>query len=217
MQDIRKYIEESNAIEDIFDPAEIDQSMIAWNYLLTLKTISHYDICRIQKIITINQSNLQPHQRGYYRSFSKTNVIVGDHTPPDYSEVDNLMENWLQDLPKMSPLLSHLRFEYIHPFVDGNGRVGRMLYWYFCNLIGKKPILFRHDKKKKYYALFNPKRIEMLKQNSWGVDFKPKYEVTIKTTAGIQRGLFDSEPSDKDIRDSVKEGEYISLISVKQL
>lgn len=180
---IEKYIKGSNAIEGIFDPAEIEQSLVAWDYLQSLNGIlSHADIMHVQKIITINQEELKPNQRGYYRGIggNNINVKVGGRTAPHYSKVEELMKAWLEDMPKMTPLLGHIRFESIHPFVDGNGRTGRMIYWYICQNNGKKPIYYGVDtypertpkeNREHYYRLFDKKRIEYLQKNNWGIDF----------------------------------------------
>jgi Fic family protein len=55
--------------------------------------------------------------------------------PPPPSEVAAAMsdlEKFLHDVPKPTPILvkaalAHVQFETIHPFLDGNGRVGRLL------------------------------------------------------------------------------------------
>ena len=48
----------------------------------------------------------------------------------------------------------HLKFESIHPFADGNGRVGRTLMNYYLMTHGYPPaILFEEDKKTYYMAL----------------------------------------------------------------
>jgi Fic family protein len=53
--------------------------------------------------------------------------------PPDQAiECMNALERWLHDDPGPTPpllkaALAHVQFETIHPFLDGNGRVGRLL------------------------------------------------------------------------------------------
>ena len=55
--------------------------------------------------------------------------------PPPWEQVEPAMselERFLHDLPEPTPLLikaalAHVQFETIHPFLDGNGRVGRLL------------------------------------------------------------------------------------------
>ena len=69
---------------------------------------------------------------GHYRGMQ---VRVGSYLPPPPEEVASLMDNllgwWNQQAPMLSPVISsailHYRFEEIHPFADGNGRVGRAL------------------------------------------------------------------------------------------
>ncbi|MBL7685654.1 MAG: Fic family protein [Deltaproteobacteria bacterium] len=55
--------------------------------------------------------------------------------PPPADQVESCMgnlENFLNDIPEKTPLLikaalAHVQFETIHPFLDGNGRLGRLL------------------------------------------------------------------------------------------
>lgn len=53
--------------------------------------------------------------------------------PPDkLPECLGSLERWLHDKPERSPTLikaalAHVQFETIHPFLDGNGRVGRLI------------------------------------------------------------------------------------------
>ena len=46
----------------------------------------------------------------------------------------------------------HLCFEYIHPFADGNGRVGRTLLNYFLMIRDHPPIIIYDEDKSAYYA-----------------------------------------------------------------
>ena len=206
--DIKKYIKASNEIEGIYDPNEDLQSLNAWAYLEQLETLSHVDIMRVQKIITINQTNLAPNQRGYYRGMAgnHTNVSVGGRYAPDYSLVEDLMKTWLLDIPEMTPLTAHIRFEAIHPFVDGNGRTGRMIYWFICKKRGVKPFYYNADTEKDrqhYYRLFEQKFIIKLSNLNWrftpekmvqGDDDKPvKYAAYMQGEDEAVTRLFDTE------------------------
>lgn len=219
--DVRKYIKGSNAIEGIYDEEEIDQSMVAWAHLEAIGDyLTHADICKVQKIITLHQENLQPNQRGYYRNVSATNVSVGGRLAPDHSFIENLMIGWLQDVPKMTPLIGHVRFESIHPFVDGNGRTGRMLYWYICKQRGIKPKYYGIDTDPKksaqenreaYYRLFDNKKVVELSNNKWGIDFKYKYQAKVKGTDGkVYTGEFMHEPDTKEIEAGLPDGVKIA-------
>lgn len=71
-------------------------------------------------------------EAGAYRTIG---VRVGNHLPPHPDQVSpqmfELLEWWNTKATELSPILSsailHYRFEDIHPFADGNGRVGRAL------------------------------------------------------------------------------------------
>ena len=46
----------------------------------------------------------------------------------------------------------HARFEYIHPFADGNGRAGRTLLNYYLMTRGEPPLIVFEEDKKRYYS-----------------------------------------------------------------
>jgi Fic family protein len=63
-------------------------------------------------------------------------VIVGQHIPPDAEDLAALMTSFCEtynpkkfsgDRKIIALMAAHHRFAWIHPFIDGNGRVGRLL------------------------------------------------------------------------------------------
>ncbi len=83
------------------------------------------------------------HYGGRYR---EEPIYVGDHIPPHFNEVENLMsrffgfvhENWaISDNPMILPAYVLWRLNWIHPFVEGNGRTARAAcYYVICMKVG---------------------------------------------------------------------------------
>lgn len=78
-------------------------------------------------------------------------IQTANFIPPPHNEVLRLLSNLESFMHKKSSLpvlikagLIHSQFEAIHPFLDGNGRVGRLLItFYLCHEgILKKPLLY---------------------------------------------------------------------------
>lgn len=73
---------------------------------------------------------------GEWRSGAEQDVAVGRHAPPSSSRIDDFMR-YFQDrynfvsMGKSARIIamatSHHRFNFIHPFPDGNGRVSRLM------------------------------------------------------------------------------------------
>ena len=99
---------------------------------------------------------------------TQPNMVIGaDFIPSPPYRVPMDMENWVQDLKVQldyaktekdvvaAVCRQHFAFERIHPFSDGNGRVGRALLVYSCLQSGIVPIVIPVSQKKLYINYLN--------------------------------------------------------------
>lgn len=94
------------------------------------RTVTRRDVLRLQAIAAHGVMD-----QGQSGEFRRIQVWVGGHKPPPPERVEELMDAlldwWNGPARELSPVISsavvHYRFEEIHPFGDGNGRVGRLL------------------------------------------------------------------------------------------
>jgi len=100
--------------------------------------------------------------------FREQPILVGDHVPPHFKEVPNLIdqcisvihENWdLVPYPTVLPAYVLWRLNWIHPFIEGNGRTARAACYYLICLKlktllpGKKTVPERiRENRAPYYA-----------------------------------------------------------------
>jgi Fic family protein len=85
-------------------------------------------------ILAAHESLMQGEGDKFPGRYRKQSVRVGEFSPPPASEVIRLMadlENYINLNTELPPLIKaglvHVQFETIHPFLDGNGRIGRLL------------------------------------------------------------------------------------------
>lgn len=64
--------------------------------------------------------------------------------------------NWVELFHNLAK--HHIEFENIHPFVDGNGRTGRLLLIYEMILLGLLPVDVRYEERDRYYAAISSYR-----------------------------------------------------------
>jgi Fic family protein len=100
-------------------------------------------------------------------NYRQSGVGVGNHIAPPPNRVPNLMTDlfkWLKTTDEHLLIVScvfHYEFEFIHPFTDGNGRVGRLwqtvILKSFKDFFGYMPIesIVRDNQAKYYQALEN--------------------------------------------------------------
>jgi len=147
------HIHQSNLIEDIDDHVACEDSFKAWLFLETLHDIAIADLLKLHHMITRKQ--LGAGESGAYRT---VDVTVGGRLCPEPFLAQQMAYNWLLDMidhkETLDPKEMHVRFEKIHPFVDGNGRTGRMLMWWHELQLKKRPTLIKFNERQKYYEWF---------------------------------------------------------------
>ncbi len=90
------------------------------------------------------------------------NPFTGGMTPPPWVEVETAMSVWLSSLSAIDQIdnpiemiaEAHGRFERIHPFLDGNGRTGRLLLNLILVRSGYPPaVIYKRDRNRYLKAL----------------------------------------------------------------
>ena len=141
--------------------------------------------------------------RGQYKTpgeFRKTQNWIGGPSietatfvPPPITEVlramsdlEKFIHNDTDNIPILAKAgLIHAQFETIHPFLDGNGRVGRLLITFYLVSKGllKRPLLYLSDFFKKYRQLYYEK-LNSYHQESNGIELWLKFFFeAVKTVA----------------------------------
>jgi len=105
-------------------------------------------------------SNIRDDIAGRFRKENEF-VRVGSHIAPNPNEIEERIKKMLSEynainyeniIKRIARL--HLTFEYIHPFVDGNGRIGRVINNYLLIREGFVPINIKFIDREKYYQAF---------------------------------------------------------------
>ncbi|MBI5969524.1 MAG: Fic family protein [Deltaproteobacteria bacterium] len=105
-------------------------------------------------------ANIQDDIAGRFRKDGEW-VRVANHIAPNPNEVVERLEKMLagynansrENIIKRIALL-HLVFEHTHPFVDGNGRIGRVINNYLLIREGFAPVNIKFGDRKEYYEAF---------------------------------------------------------------
>jgi Fic family protein len=117
----------------------------------------------IDLILLLHQmlmSNIDNDIAGRFREGNEL-VRVGSHIAPHPNEImekipEMLLNFYNADTTNIisKVALLHLEFEYLHPFIDGNGRIGRVINNYALLEAGYPPINIKFINRAEYYDTF---------------------------------------------------------------
>lgn len=136
-------------------------------------------------------------------SFKKHEYVIGDDVGELPENVENeidflcneLKENEGKDPLKIATYL-HLNFEQIHPFADGNGRLGRTLLNYYLMIHDYPPTIIYNEDKDVYYMALEvfdrtgqingfEKFLQEQTEKTWSNNFAKKKDINMEQESSI--------------------------------
>lgn len=153
--EVEEFLRESNAIERVYDDKSLENAKYAWGYLMDHDTITIHIVKRVHSILMYNHL---PHpDLGTFRNIM---VYIGGKPAINPLRILERMNQWCAAMVSTNPTHNskdlHVMYEGIHPFVDGNGRTGRIFMNWHRLKITQEPLLIIHEgnEQQKYYEWF---------------------------------------------------------------
>lgn len=150
------FLRESNAIEGVYDDASLVHAIEAWVWLRKQEVMTPKVILHTHQILMRHQ----PLKVEYIGAFRRIPVWVGGKMgrPWQVIEQEILMQFCFETMRKSPPpdwKALHVKYEEIHPFVDGNGRTGRMfMNWTRVKRCNLPVLIIKESERQEYYQWF---------------------------------------------------------------
>lgn len=157
-----EFLKESNYIEGEFSQEALDDAMAAWEY--GKENRHKIDLNVILKIHHLLMRRLNSKIAGSWRV--NIAVEVGGRYCPAKSKyfIRKEVQEWLDKCKDHTGLGAeedikrwHVAFENIHPFIDGNGRTGRILMNLQRLKVNLPILIIKNEEKQAYYDWFKEK------------------------------------------------------------
>ncbi len=216
----REHLEIRNLIRAI----KYIKKNIKKNQKITLKFINRLHAIVMAKIDE-NAGRVRTKQNAI---FSKEGFVV--YMPPPPEEAQKLLKRLvkyinsekLKDFPLIKAILVHFSFEKIHPFIDGNGRVGRLLIYAVLKIYGSdilKAISFEkklNEEKEDYYSCLDKKDATSFVEMMLFAITKSFDESIKKINGQINMTNGDLLPRREEILNIIKDHKIVSLDFLKR-
>jgi Fic family protein len=131
-----------------------DAILLGQRYVNNNTLITEHEIKKLHYKMLINKQGMS----GEYRHY---NLMISGHRPTSYEKVPHKMLQLVESKPSGTrhPIediaFFHLRLEKIHPFGDGNGRVGRLIINIMLEQKGYPAIIITLDDRQNYFEALN--------------------------------------------------------------
>lgn len=142
-------------LREVFEAKDLAQ---VYEYIKKTAPVQPLTVDMILLLHKMLITNIRDDVAGRFRKDNEM-VRVGQHIglPPAFIEprIQELLINYSSEINtsiihRIAQL--HAEFESIHPFIDGNGRIGRVINNYLLIREGFPPIIVRNKEKESYYA-----------------------------------------------------------------
>ena len=122
------------------------------------RELTLHEICAIHSLVLADRQE----DRGRFRRVP-VRIAGALTTPVQPYQIEPMMSALLADMETLyhhlhvveKAALFHLRFEAIHPFIDGNGRTGRLLMNLQLIKAGYPPVNVKFSDRRRYYQAFD--------------------------------------------------------------
>jgi len=143
---------------------EVQNSIIAFEYILSGFKFNLASVKRLYYLLT-NNLNME-NGEAYPKGFKKIANIIDNEatTPPECveDELNYLLKNMRMNKKSCHPLKLafdfHRKYEEIHPFLDGNGRTGRLIMDKILIAGGYFPMIVFAENKRAYFNVLSKAR-----------------------------------------------------------
>lgn len=167
-----EFVRESNAVEDIFEPPGTpywDNHMYALGIALGIGADKRVEV-DLEVILKLHQHlmrDIMPRKvmfedRWPAGELREVGVHVGGNMCPNPASVPYFLDRVIEEAQKLESGDTfekthsdcwniHYAYECVHPFIDGNGRSGRLLLALLCVRLGVVPLIVYHNARRDYY------------------------------------------------------------------
>lgn len=152
-----KEVSRNVSVREIFEAKNLARVMEYFELKRNELSLTSETILLVHKMLI---ENIDDNIAGRFRMKNEY-VRVGSHIAPAPEHVERMVDAILSehasninDYPIDKIAKFHLDFETIHPFLDGNGRIGRVIINFQLNKLGFPNLIIRNKEKKIYYQSF---------------------------------------------------------------